>query len=66
MEYIFFVSYLIGLGTLISKDKILKLYSTILLILVIWTLLGFSETVDLFNYRIMYDEAGQIDPFSFF
>lgn len=66
MEYVFFVSYLIGLGTLISKDKILKLYSTILLIIVVWTLLGFSETVDLFNYRIMYDEAGQIDPFSFF
>ncbi|WP_278520916.1 EpsG family protein [Mitsuokella jalaludinii] len=66
MGYVFFLSYFIGFLSLISKKKVFKNYATILLIVVIWVLLGFSETVDLFNYRFMYEEAGRIDIFSFF
>lgn len=62
MEWIFASIYFISICSCITKIKIFKLGSSILLLFFLWLMLAGSNTVDLHNYQIMYSQASAYTP----
>lgn len=66
MEWIFAGIYAISVFSCISRVKIFKGISCILLLFFLWLMLAGSNTADLPNYRIMYEQSSMYSPIEIF
>jgi hypothetical protein len=62
MEWIFVSIYAIGICACISKIKAFKFVVSAILLFFLWLILAGSNTVDLYNYQIMYNQAAAYTP----